>query len=109
MSKFMVENWKNLVAIMSVIWSGFCFVYILSGLPSRVKTLEAFMVEYQMERIPPRVITLEGDVKNLEKEISVIKADLQENYRITLNTYQLVKEMRDELVRETFRRGHYEQ
>lgn len=95
MSKFIVENWKNLVAIIAVVWSGFCFVYVLQGLPNRVTRLEEMVKEYQMEKIPPRVTNLEGDVKSLEKEIYTMKADLRENYTMTLNSYQLIKEIRD--------------
>lgn len=106
MLKFWLANWKDIVAVAGLIWSAFCFVYILYGLPSRVQNLEQWVKGYEMERLPPRVISLESDVKGFEKEIYIIKADLQENYRITINTYDLVKEMRDEIIRESIRSGH---
>lgn len=95
MSKFIIENWKNLVAIVAVIWSAFCFVYILQGLPSRMNHVEQVVLEYQMEKLPPRVTNLETDVKGLEKEIYSMKADVRQNYTMSVNTYTLVKELRD--------------
>lgn len=106
MPKFIIANWKSFVAIASMVWSAFCFVYIMYGLPPRVGALEKWVKEYELEKLPPRVTNLEGDVKSLEKEIYTLKADLQENYRVTMNTYQLVKELRDSLVLESLRNGH---
>lgn len=96
---FIFNNARNIIYALGLIWSTFGFLYLLHGLPKRMEALEEWRKEYEGERLPPRVGTLETDVKRIEKEIYTIKADLQENNRITLNTYELVKDMRDELVR----------
>lgn len=105
MIKFWLQNWKNVVGISALCWSAFGFLYILWGLPHRVEVLEEEVTAINIEKLPPRVGNLESNVKSLEKDMYQIKADLQENHRITLNTYQLVKEMRDSIVFEALRNG----
>lgn len=103
MIEMILRNWNSIVSIASVAWGAISIVYILRGIPRRVEILEEWKGNYELEKLPPRVTTLEGDVKRIEKEIYTIKADLQENSRVTYSTYQLVKEMRDEFVRRAVR------
>lgn len=102
---YIVKNWKNITLIASLLWGCFGFLYILNGLPRRIEKIEYDLNEYKMARIPPRVDTLEINQKNLEREIFQIKADIQENNRLTQNTYDMTRELRDELIREAIHNG----
>lgn len=104
--KFIIQNWKSIVGILSVAWSSFCFIYIIYGLPQRVSVVEDWIAEYKLEKLPPRVSSLEYQSKEFEKDIASIRLDVKENNVVSQQTYTLVKELRDHFVYEALQNGH---